>query len=133
MKFCTILVHMARVNYYDKYDDYIYIEEAFVNYCAKKISQEYIKEHGYMIEPRIKEEYDNVYDCTLPYMEEVMSLYGDALQKIQQERLTLKEANKLCPFTLINESLKRLYEAEYPSKKMIDDEIRKLNCRKNGR
>ena len=68
------------------------------------------------------------YDNCLDYMDFVFQTYGKELQKIQiSEQLTLKDANRICPFDTIAIACSRLMNADVKDiKRITNEEVAKL-------
>lgn len=111
---------------------YLHLEEAYTNYVAKEITDEYEKNHGDLIEYRNDKRINSTYDCTLSYMKEVFKLYKEELFKIHlSTNISERAACLLMPYSEIADAVSRIKEAEFYNRDdIIKEEITKLSRRK---
>ena len=99
--------------FYEVDRKYLHLEEAYVNYLAKKIASIYNKNYGIIMPVEHNQPDPCIYDKTLSYFDVVFKKYGKQLMEIQlSDTLSLKEANKIIPITQIATSIEKIMNSD---------------------
>ena len=114
---------------YGDEEKYIYLEEAWVYFMAKKIGEVYREKYGTITTILTNKKTVSMYDETFDYMEKVYELYKEQLFHIYfSEDISLIEARELMPFEDISDALYKIVNAkDCDKKKFIRAEITKLS------